>query len=84
MNLSLLKEKMRPWMKIKRWHTEHPCDDERFHLALKAAFDQFGVKIQYADFKEVMKELADEYYPDWNQTHREECIEKFALRKAVR
>ncbi len=80
MNMDMLKEALRQWMKIETWHTNHPLDDERFHRALQKAFSTLGTSIDGDQFAEVMFELADEYHPNWDQKYKEEIVENFSLR----
>lgn len=80
MNLSKLKELLRPWMQIDTWHTNHPLDDQRFHKALKSAFDTLGLQLSFDDFQEVMLELAEEHSPKMSSDYRAEEVEKFAWR----
>ncbi|SDR75922.1 hypothetical protein SAMN05216198_0322 [Halopseudomonas litoralis] len=58
MNIEKMAEKLEPWMRVDTWHTTHPKDYERFHLALSAAFSEFGPAISYDDFKNAMEHLA--------------------------
>jgi len=60
MNIEQLAEKLKPWMQVDTWHTAHPKDTERFHLALKSAFSEFGNSIGYDDFKDAMEHLSKE------------------------
>lgn len=60
MNIEQLAEKLKPWMQVDTWHTTHPRDSERFHLALKSAFSEFGNSIGYDDFKDAMEHLSEE------------------------
>lgn len=61
----LLKEALRPWMRVDTWNTTHPLDDKRFHRALKNALDQAGTGLTSSDFRPVMMELARESKPQW-------------------
>lgn len=60
MNIEKLAKKLKPWMQVDTWHTSHPKDSERFHLALNSAFSEFGNSISYDDFKEAMEYLSGE------------------------
>lgn len=60
MNIEQLAEKLKPWMQVDTWHTTHPRDYERFHLALNSAFSEFGTSINYDDFKDAMLYLSKE------------------------
>jgi hypothetical protein len=79
MNLDILKEALRPWMQIDTWHTNHPLDTERFHNALKTAFDKLGVSIDADDFEGAMLDLIDEYHQDWPPDHKERMVDRFVL-----
>lgn len=76
MNLTVLKEQLKSWLCIDTWHSLHPCDNKRFHIALNNAFTQLGNAISYDDFHGAMMELAQEY----NYEHRERELEYFAGR----
>jgi hypothetical protein len=80
MNMDKLKDMLRPWMANETWHTPHPCDAQRFHKALKSIFDEMGTGIGGDDFQEVMHDLADEYYPAWNQDHKDKLVLSFAMK----
>ena len=60
MNIEKLAPKLKPWMQVDTWHTSHPKDSERFHLALNSAFSELGSSISYDDFKEAMEYLSEE------------------------
>jgi hypothetical protein len=80
MDLDILKENLRSWMQHETWHSNHPTDYKRFHRALESAFDEIGVAVDYDDFKEVIHELAEELYSNYETNHRETLVEKFASR----
>jgi hypothetical protein len=80
LNLDQLKKALQPWMQTETWYTGHRNDDERFHRALKNAFDQLGVGMSSDDFREVMMELATELHPDWEPIHCEAIIGRFVAR----
>jgi hypothetical protein len=80
MNIEILKVSLAPWLRVDTWHTFHPCDDERFHRALKSAFDSLGTPIEFDDFKEAMEQLAKEHHPNFQASYRDELVEKFAQR----
>jgi DNA-binding ferritin-like protein (Dps family) len=80
MNLKRLKEALRPWMQHETWNTEHPSDYKRFHKSLHNAFSELGPVIGGANFEEVMSELADQYYPDWDQKYKDKLVNDFAIR----
>jgi hypothetical protein len=80
MDVEKLKEALRSWMKVETWHTNHPLDDERFHKALKNAFSELGTNIDGGSFEKVIRELADEYHPNWDQSYKDEAVNEFAIR----
>lgn len=45
MDIEKLSQLLNPWLAAGTWHTGHPEDDQRFHRALKSAFDEFGIPI---------------------------------------
>ena len=77
--MSKLKEALRPWMRVDTWHTSHPLDEKRFHMALQNAFSTLGTAIDGGNIEEVMYELADEYHPDWEQGYKDKKIQSFSL-----
>ena len=52
MDMEKLKTLLKPWLAAETWHSGHQLDDQRFHLALKSAFDEFGVHISSDDFQQ--------------------------------
>lgn len=80
MNIEKLKTALAPWLRVDTWHTSHPLDDERFHRALKSAFDSLGTSIAFDDFREAMEQLAKEHHPNFQANYRDELVEKFAQR----
>src|SRR5215217_4000527 len=79
-NPDALKHALRPWMQVSTWYTFQPADDERFHYALRRAFDQLGASISGEDFRKTMTELAKELHPDWEFIHLEAIVGRFAVR----
>jgi hypothetical protein len=80
MNIDDLKIALKPWLRVETWHTSHPLDDQRFHRALKSAFDSLGTSIAYDDFKEAMEQLVNELHPKMQAKFRDELVENFAQR----
>lgn len=80
MNIEKLKAALIPWLKVDTWHTSHPLDEERFHRALKIAFDSLGTSIAIDDFREAMGQLANEHHKNFQAHQRDEFIEDFARR----
>lgn len=80
MDIKKLKNALEPWLRVSTWNTAHPLDDERFHKALKSAFDTLGTAISFDDFKEAMDQLAENFHPNMNETYRDELIDAFAKR----
>ncbi len=78
MNIDNLKAELAPWIRVGTWHTAHPLDEQRFHRALKSAFDSFGTSIACADFREAITQLANELHSEMLASYREEVIDKFA------
>ena len=80
MNIEKLKTALAPWLRVDTWHTSHPLDEERFHHALKSAFDLLGTSISFDNFSEAMDLLAKEFHPTFQASYRNEVVEKFAQR----
>lgn len=80
MNMDKLREALRPWISVDTWHTNHPCDRERFHKALHEAFSELGTGIDGFQFEEAMLELVDEYHPGWNKEHKNKGVGDFVAR----
>lgn len=74
--LSLL---LKSWLRVDTWHTGHPTDDQRFHRALKAAFDELGVQISSDDFRKAIVAYLKEHRPG-DVGAFESDIEEFAQR----
>lgn len=62
MNIEALANSLKPWMRVRTWDTEHPCDLERFHKALNSAIDLLGCQISYDDFRNAMELLSEQLY----------------------
>jgi hypothetical protein len=78
MNIENLKTALAPWLRVDTWHTSHPLDEQRFHHALKSAFDLLGTSIAFDDFREAMLQLAKVHHPNMQASYREELVEEFA------
>ncbi|MGE8149816.1 hypothetical protein ACQKP5_01015 [Pseudomonas vancouverensis] len=74
--LSLL---LKPWLRVDTWHTGHPMDDQRFHRALKAAFDEIGVQISADDFRQAIVSCLRGQRPEDEEAFENE-IDEFAQR----
>lgn len=74
--LSLL---LKPWLRVGTWYTGHPTDDQRFHRALKTAFDEIGVHISSDDFQQAIVSCLKDQLPG-NVNAFESYIEEFAQR----
>lgn len=74
--LSLL---LKPWLRVNSWYTGHPIDDQRFHRALKTAFDEIGVQISSDDFRQAIVACLKDQLPG-NVNTFESYIEEFAQR----
>lgn len=80
MNINKLKEFLRPWMCIPTWDSSHPKDNERFHYALKRAFNELGYAIDADSFEIAMLELLNEIYPKKEHIDRTEEVSRFVIR----
>ena len=78
MDTKKLKNALEPWLRVSTWNTAHPLDEQRFHKALKSAFDALGTAIAYEDFKEAMDQLAENLHPSMGKSYRDELIDAFA------
>ena len=79
MDMEKLKTLLKPWLAAETWHSGHQLDDQRFHLALKSAFDEFGVHISSDDFQQAIVLCLHEYRPR-DVTSFENDVEEFAQR----
>lgn len=61
MDIEKLKNLLKPWLALDTWHTGHPLDDQRFHRALKSAFDVLGVHLSSDDFRKAIVLGLNEY-----------------------
>lgn len=80
MKIDKLKECFIPWINPSTWPSSHPCDNERFHYALKNAFDFIGNSISGDDFLSAFTELAEQYHPDTVAGGNKEFIKEYATR----
>lgn len=51
MNIEKLALLLKPWLRVDTWHTSHPSDEKRFHLALHSAFDELTPHISAEQFR---------------------------------
>lgn len=79
MDIEKLKLLLKPWLAPDTWHTGHPMDDQRFHRALKSAFDELGVHISSEDFRQAIV-LGLNEYRSGDATSLESDVEEFAQR----
>lgn len=80
MKIDELKECFMPWIRPSTWPSHHPCDNERFHYALKKSFDLLGNSISGDDFLAAFEELAEKYHPNTVEGRNKEFIEEYAIR----
>lgn len=82
MNIEQLTNFLRPWVQVDTWHTNHPCDDKRFHEAVKNAIDSYPEScLSYEDYKEAIESLVNEIYPEkYESTFIEDKIDKYSER----
>jgi len=78
MNIELLAESLKPWMRVSTWHTTHPLDQQRFHKALSQAFTEHGNHLSYDEFKDAMCCLFEELNPDKNMVGYVNDIERYS------
>lgn len=78
MNVDALMNHLRAWMQVDTWHTGHPLDQQRFHVALKRAFRDLGSAISGADFQEAIEQLSSELHPNWEAAYRAQLVDEFA------
>lgn len=79
MDIQKLATSLKPWLAPETWHTGHPTDDQRFHRALKAAFDGQGIHISSDDFRQAITSGLNDYRPSDVKAFSED-IEGFAQR----
>lgn len=60
MDTQKLSSLLKPWLAHETWHTGHQLDDQRFHKALKASFDELGVRISSEKFRDAITECLRE------------------------
>lgn len=75
-----LKRHLTSWMQVSTWDTLHPLDQQRFHRALAACFDELGPGIDYDQFETAMLELLTELHPTSQPVDRSERIRLWAMR----
>ncbi|WP_397448645.1 hypothetical protein [Pseudomonas sp. NA-150] len=54
MDIEQLTASLKPWLATDTWHTGHALDEQRFHKALKSAFDKLGTPISFENFREAI------------------------------
>ncbi|CAI8801264.1 hypothetical protein [Pseudomonas zeae] len=54
MDIEQLKNSLKPWLAAETWHTGHALDEQRFHKALKSAFEKLGTPIGVDNFREAI------------------------------
>lgn len=54
MDIEQLRNSLKPWLALETWHTGHALDEQRFHKALKSAFDKLGTPIAVDKFREAI------------------------------
>ncbi|UXI02742.1 hypothetical protein [Photobacterium sp. TY1-4] len=79
MTIEDLQECLKPWLQIETWHTSHPRDQKRFHLALNDAFSKYGVAIDGDAFEDAMYSLAKELHPNWDEEHLLSTVQGLAI-----
>ena len=79
MDVQALQLFLLPWLRVDTWHTRHPKDEERYHLALHAAFRELGYSIAYDHFLEAIHRTISDLQPGV-EIYRSKAIERFARR----
>ncbi|WP_223590277.1 hypothetical protein [Pseudomonas sp. A-R-19] len=54
MDIEQLKASLKPWLAIDTWHSNHALDEQRFHKALKSAFEKLGTPISFESFRKAI------------------------------
>ncbi|QHF02458.1 hypothetical protein N015_08560 [Pseudomonas asturiensis] len=79
MNIEQLASDLASWLRVDTWATGHPLDDQRFHLALKAAFDRQGTAMTAEDFRQAITISLDQHQQGVGKRSIS-IVEKYALR----
>lgn len=79
MSISDIQECLKPWMRVDTWHTGHPNDEERFHLALQQCFQRAGQAIDSDTLRDAMADLAERLHPKLESKYLASMIEKYAV-----
>ena len=54
------------WLKINTWHTGHPSNEKRFHLAIKEVYTELG----YILYEDIFEEIKDNINStSWNNEY---------------
>ena len=77
MDIEQLKNSLKPWLAPETWHTDHALDEQRFHKALKSAFDKLGAPIAVDNFREAIILGLGEYRENDAKAH-EDDVDSFA------
>ena len=77
MDIEQLKTSLKPWLAPATWHAGHALDEQRFHKALKSAFDKLGAPIPVDKFREAIVLGLAEYRENDAKTY-ENDVDSFA------
>lgn len=72
MDIERLEELLSPWLRVDTWHTEHILDDQRFHRALKQAYEELGFEIHSGDVILAIENTLDKRSPELKEAYSEE------------
>ncbi|MDC8640408.1 hypothetical protein [Xanthomonas hortorum] len=64
-------------MRVETWHTFHPLEEQRFHRAIDADFDDFGTPADVLEFETAVPALAREHHGEV-RLHHIDTIDAYA------
>lgn len=79
MDIERLEKLLSPWLQVDTWHTEHILDDQRFHRALKQAYEELGLEIHSGDVILAIENALDKRSPELKEAYSE-AIKRYATK----
>jgi glycine/D-amino acid oxidase-like deaminating enzyme len=77
MDIERLEELLNPWLRVDTWHTAHILDDQRFHRALKQAYEELGTDIHSGDVILAIENTLNKRSPELKEAYSE-AIKRYA------
>lgn len=78
-----LKELLKPWASLPTWHTGHPKDMERFHLAIQEVAFEHGTSLNEEELAAALRPYVENTTFSLGNPATEADVEKWAERAVV-